>query len=92
MGQTTKALLFDSIRDFQFFSLQNIQTGSGASNQAPIHWVPGVFSPRINWPQHEAGHSPLFSIDTRMSNSTHLYVFNVYIGQLYLYLIYIRID
>jgi len=48
--------------------------------------------PKDNWPQHEDGHSLLFSTDTRMSNSIHLYVFNVYIGQLYLYLIYISID
>jgi len=92
LGQTTKALQSDSNRDIRFFSLQNIQTGSGASNQAPIQWVPGAFSPRINWPKHGADHSPLFSMDTRMNNSTHLYVFNVYIGQLYLYLIYISID
>ena len=30
--------------------------------------------PSINLPQHEAGHSPVFSTDTRMSNSTHLCV------------------
>jgi len=40
MGQTTKALWFDSSRDIRFFSLQNIQTGSGTSDQAPIQWVP----------------------------------------------------
>jgi len=92
MEQMTKALRFDSSRDIQFFSLQNIQNSSVAFNQAPIQWVPGAFSPRINWSQHEAGHSPLFSTDTRTSNSTHLYVFNVYIGQLYLYLINISTD
>jgi len=32
----TTALWFDSSADIQFFSLQNIQIGSGASDQAPI--------------------------------------------------------
>jgi hypothetical protein len=60
-----------------FISIHNpVKTGSGA-NSIPIQWVPGVLTPGIKRPRHDAERSPPFSAEVNARSYTFIpqYIF-----------------
>jgi hypothetical protein len=62
MGWIAGVQFLTEARFFLYFTTFRLSLGS---NQSPIQWVPGVISPGIKCPEHEADHSYPFSAEVK---------------------------